>query len=82
AKYYYQILLERYGDDPAYRLNAQYEMAFIEYKKGNTELAIEGFRTVRARYDEPDGPKLPQTWKILAEKMLVKLGAMPASPAP
>jgi len=36
AQYYYQVLLERYGSDPEYMLNAKYEMAFIEYKKGNT----------------------------------------------
>jgi len=75
AKYYYQVLLERYGSDPAYRLNAMYEIAFIEYKRGNTKAAIEGFRAVRARYEEPDGAQLPQTWKTLAEKMLSKLGS-------
>lgn len=75
AKYYYQILLDRYGSDPAYQLNAMYEMAFIEYKKGNTKAAIEGFRAVLARYEEPDGAQLPQAWKMLAEKMLSKMGS-------
>jgi len=35
ASYYYQVLLERYGSDPNYMLNAKYELAFIEYKRGN-----------------------------------------------
>jgi len=75
AKYYYQVLLDRYGSDPNYMLNAKYEMAFIEYKKGNKESAIAGFKEVLARYDEADSANLAATWKILSEKMLAELTA-------
>lgn len=73
AQYYYQVLLERYGSDPEYMLNAKYEMAFIEYKKGNKEKAVAGFKEILARYDAPDGQTLSQTWKVLSEKLLAKL---------
>jgi outer membrane protein assembly factor BamD (BamD/ComL family) len=73
AQYYYQVLLDRYGSDPEYMLNAKYEMAFIEYKKGNKEKAVAGFKEILARYDAPDGQTLSQTWKVLSEKLLAKL---------
>ncbi len=73
ASYYYQVLLERYGSDPNYMLNAKYEMAFIEYKRGHKDKAVAAFREIVARYDEPDASSLSPTWKLLSEKMIAEL---------
>lgn len=75
ANYYYQILLDRYGSDPNYMLNAKYEMAFIEYKKGNKDKALAAFKEILARYDEPDASNLSQTWKVLSDKVIAELTA-------
>ena len=75
ANYYYQILLDRYGSDPNYMLNAKYEMAFIEYKKGNKDKALAAFKEILARYDESDASNLSQTWKVLSEKVIAELTA-------
>jgi len=73
AKYYYNALLERFPNDPALTIEAMYELAFIEYKQGNYEKARAGMQAVLARYAAQDGDSLPQTWKILAEKVLEKI---------
>lgn len=75
AKYYYTALQERFGDDPALKVTAMYELAFIDYKQGKTESARAGMRAVLDLYEAPDGASLPGTWKILAEKVLSKLPA-------
>jgi len=63
AEYYYKVLLERYGNDPNYELNAHYEIAFIEYKKGNYDVALASFKEIIARYDGPEAPILDPKWK-------------------
>jgi outer membrane protein assembly factor BamD (BamD/ComL family) len=73
ASYYYRVLLERYGSDPNYMLNAKYELAFIEYKRGHNDKALASFKEIVARYSEPDAASLSPTWKLLSEKMIAKL---------
>lgn len=73
ANYYYQILLDRFGSDPNYQLNAKYEMAFIEYKKGQKDKALTAFKEIVARYDQPDASSLSPTWKLLSEKLIAEL---------
>jgi len=80
AQYYYKALLEKFPDDQVLTVTAMYELAFIEYKQGHYEAARAGFDAVIGKYSTPEGASLPQTWKILAEKMLAKLPA-PAAPA-
>lgn len=73
AQYYYQALLEKFPDDPVLTVTAMYELAFIEYKQGHYDKARAGMTAVLERYAAPGGESLPQTWKILAEKVLAKL---------
>ncbi len=75
ANYYYQILLDRFGSDPNYMLNAKYEMAFIQYKKGQKDKALAAFKEIVARYDQPDAASLSLTWKVLSEKLIAELTA-------
>lgn len=73
AKAYYSALLERFPNDPSLTLEAMYELAFIEYKQGHYAKARAGMQQVLQRYQAEDADSLPQTWKILAEKVLAKL---------
>ena len=73
AKVYYRALLERFPNDPSLTLEAMYELAFIEYKQGHYAEARAGMQQVLQRYQAEDADSLPQTWKILAEKVLAKL---------
>lgn len=75
AQYYYKALLEKFPDDQALVVTAMYELAFIEYKQGHYEAARAGFTAVLEKYASPEGSSLPQTWKILAEKVMAKLPA-------
>ncbi|MDX9784579.1 MAG: hypothetical protein RBT72_07500 [Spirochaetia bacterium] len=73
AQYYYRTLQERFPDDLNLQATAMYELAFIEYKQGHDEAARAGFEQVLALYKSPQGASLPQTWKILTEKVMAKL---------
>ena len=75
AQYYYKALLEKFPDDQALVVTATYELAFIEYKQGHYEAARAGFTAVLEKYASPEGSTLPQTWKILTEKVMAKLPA-------
>lgn len=66
---YYEAVVERYPDDPATQVQAQYEIAFITYKMGNGERAVELFNELLARYEESDAGTLPQWPRVLAEKV-------------
>lgn len=81
AQFYYKALLEKFPEDPALTVTAMYELAFIEYKQGHWEAARAGMQAVLDKYAAPEGAALPQTWKILAEKMLAKLPKQAGSAA-
>ncbi len=78
AKYYYMALLEKFPNDGTLVVTAMYELAFIEHKQGHTEAARAGFQAVLEKYSAPEGSTLPQTWKILSEKVLAGLPKAPA----
>ncbi len=66
---YYEAVLERFPDDPETRVAARYEIAFINYKMGNEEKALELFNELLARYEEDDADQLPQWPRVLAVKV-------------
>ena len=71
---YYQAVLDRFPADRVATVTAQYEMAFIEYKRGNTELAEAGFEQVIGVYDfESEG--LPLWPRVLSERLLEEIAA-------
>lgn len=79
AQYWYKALLEKFPNDQGLVVTAMYELAFIEYKQGHYDAARAGFTAVLEKYAAPEGSTLPQTWKILAQKVMEKL---PPSPSP
>ena len=69
---YYQALLDRFPQDKGATVAAQYEMAFIEYKRGNVDEAQAGFERLLGLYDF-EGNTLPQWPKILAARLLSEI---------
>jgi outer membrane protein assembly factor BamD (BamD/ComL family) len=70
ATVYYKALGERFGDDPLYKATADYEIAFMAYKKGKYAAAKEGFEGLLARYAGPEGASMPPRFAILSKKVL------------
>ena len=71
---YYQAVLDRFPQNKGVTAAVQYEMAFIEYKRGNLEAAQAGFERLLGLYDF-EGDPLPQWPKILAERLLEEIAA-------
>jgi len=70
---YYKRLMEAYGD-PVNLVTGEYEIAFIEYKRGDKEAAKKGMESVLARYETAQPGSLPDLYRVLAQKILEKLG--------
>ena len=73
AVQYYQVLLERYGDNIEYFLTAEYEIAFIRYKQKKYNEARKGFEGLLVLYNGEGGERLPPQFKVLAEKVLAHI---------
>lgn len=67
---YYQALIERYGSNPAFLCEGEYELAFIAYKEGRLADSKAGFEKLLALYAGPNGDSLPQGYKILGQKIV------------
>ena len=74
---YYRAVIERYPQDTETVVAAEYEIAFIAYKRGLTEEAADGFRSVLERYEEGVGPQMPEWPRILSEKLLAEIEGAP-----
>lgn len=66
---YYEAIAERFPDDRTAVATARYEIAFIEYKRGNVQVAEAGFQELLAMYDF-QGNQLPAWPRVLANKLL------------
>lgn len=68
---YYRTFMERYPDDLPNILAARYELAFIEYKKGNYEEATKGFQDLLDDYGKIENQlTVPQWPRVLSEKLI------------
>lgn len=55
AQYYYELIIERFGDDPSSRVVAQFEIAHIYIKEDNYKKAQPLLEEIIATFDaEPD----------------------------
>ena len=73
ALHYYRQIGELFPTDEANKIIADYEIAFLQYKMGNTVEAVEGFEAILDRYQEEDAGSLPPWPPVLAEKLLAKI---------
>jgi outer membrane protein assembly factor BamD (BamD/ComL family) len=70
ALQYYKALLERNRGNADLVITAEYEIAFINYKRGNYPLARSQLNSVLEYYDTPDEELLPRQFKRLAQIVL------------
>ncbi len=73
AKLYYEALIERYPGDVQNVIAAQYEIAFIAYRQGNTVDAEARFRGIIAQYEAEGEEALPRWPLILSQKLLTRI---------
>ncbi len=69
ARAYYAAMVERFPEDRAAVATARYEIAFIEYRRGNLALAEPLFAEVIAMYDT-DPEALPAWPAVLSRRLL------------
>jgi outer membrane protein assembly factor BamD (BamD/ComL family) len=67
---YYQVLLERYGNNDEYYCIGEYEIAFIRYKQKRYAEARRGFENLLVLYGSEERKNLPPQFKVLSEKVL------------
>lgn len=80
AKKWYEIILNRFGDDISVRVEAEYEIAHILTKQKKWKEAYIRLKALIARYEEKGGMRLPQEFyklaKMDAEKVVKKLSPL------
>ncbi|MFW5742799.1 MAG: tetratricopeptide repeat protein [Spirochaetota bacterium] len=72
AQAYYRAIVDRYPDDRAAIATARYEIAFIEYKRGNFDEAERRFDELLGMYDV-EREELPAWPRVLANRVLEKM---------
>ncbi len=70
---YYNTFLERYPDDLQRRIEAEYEIAFIAYKRNDTEKAKQLFTELLDKYKSDASQVLPAWPRILSQKVLSEM---------
>ena len=75
AEQYYQAILTTYPDDAENCCAANYEIAFLKYKRKQYDAARTGLQEVLALYDAPNAELLPQKYKLLSNIVLEKIPA-------
>lgn len=70
---YYQAFFERFPEDLQNGIEAEYETAFLYYKKGRLEESETRFNALLKKYEGPESQLLPKWPRVLAEKVLQKI---------
>jgi outer membrane protein assembly factor BamD (BamD/ComL family) len=69
ARAYYEAMIERFPDDRAAIATARYEIAFVEYRRGNLATAESLFTQVIGMYDT-EADALPAWPGVLSRRLL------------
>ena len=67
---YYRTFIRRHPDNAEKVVEAEYEIAFIYYKRGYTETAEKMFKNLLSYYEGEGAEVLPPWPRVLAEKLL------------
>ena len=70
---YYHEFIERNPEDSGSTVEAEYEIAFIDYKRENYEQALDKFESLIAKYEMNSSNSLPEWPRVLAEKLVIKI---------
>jgi outer membrane protein assembly factor BamD (BamD/ComL family) len=73
AQAYYELILERFPSNIDMVCTAEYEIAYIHYKRKQYDIATAEFNTLLDRYNQPDEELLPPQFKRLAGSVLEKI---------
>jgi outer membrane protein assembly factor BamD (BamD/ComL family) len=73
ALQYYQALYDRNRGNIDLVITAEYEIAFIHYKKKNYQQSREELTALLKYYDSPDAELLPQQFRVLANIVLKRI---------
>jgi len=76
---YYETIIERFPYDIDSICAAEYEIAFIHYKQKKYDIAKAEFSNLLERYNTPDEELLPPQFKILAQKVMTRIGELEAA---
>ena len=72
ALYYYESYLERFPDDVNGIVAAEYEIAFLNYRMGNNDRAVELFQALIERYETSE-ESLVEWPRVLAERLILEI---------
>jgi outer membrane protein assembly factor BamD (BamD/ComL family) len=67
AEVYYQLIIDRFGDDMSQRTAAEFEIAHMRLKKKAWADAASRLDAIIARYDTSGGASLPPEFLVLAK---------------
>ena len=70
ALQYYTTFIERYPEQQVLIVEAEYEIAFLYYKMGDTAAASELFGKLLEKYRQPEAAILPAWPEVLAKKII------------
>lgn len=77
---YYRTFIERYPEDLQRIVIAKYEIAFLNYKRGRYNLAMQQFDELLTYYEDEGSAVLPRWPKILSEKVQTKIRELQQNP--
>lgn len=67
AAAYYEIMRDRFPDDPAIQVQAEFEIGHILIKQKKWKHALEVLTPIIEKYEQPGSVLLPQKYYILAK---------------
>lgn len=71
ALFYYETFIKRFPDDKSRIAEAQYEIAFLYYKKGKLTKSKGLFQKLVEKYKQPGADALPRWPLVLSNKLLI-----------
>ncbi len=70
ALLYYRSFIEMFPDETLMIIEAEYEIAFLYYKKGDNQTALKLFNKILEKYNGPEAAMLPAWPEILSKKLI------------
>ena len=77
ALFYYEAFIKKFPDMRGKIIEAEYEIAFIHYRRKNYIEAEDRFVAILEKYKTPESAYFSEWPKILSEKMLIKIRKQP-----
>lgn len=71
ALMYYNTFVKRYPKDDMRVAEAQYEIAFLFYKKGDLNKSLDLFKKLVDKYKQPGADSLPRWPLVLSNKLII-----------